>query len=185
MILLSHMKNNFQKIILLIFTILLLLLCFALVFLYQKINDNNQKTQQDTINLQTETRRRNDIASLDQMLQKIAPDRALLENHFIKSSDVVPLLNIIENLAKESGVSAQIDSVDAKIDNARLIVGLKASGRFEAIYKFLTLLENSPYVLDFISMDMHKLSSPVVAGKDVNNASWEAVFQIQLLSFIP
>jgi Tfp pilus assembly protein PilO len=179
------MKNNFQKIILLISIIILLLFCFIFVFLYKKINNNNQKTQQDTINLQTESHRRDDIASLNQMLQKIAPDRALLENHFIKSSDVVPFLNIIENLAKESGVSVQIDSVDAKIDNTELTVGLKVSGRFEAIYKFLTLLENSPYVLDFMSMDIHKLLSPVVSDKNVNNTNWEAVFQIQLLSFIP
>lgn len=179
------MKNNFQKIILLISTIILLLFCFAFVFLYQKINDNNQKIQQNTINLQTESHRRDDIASLDQMLQKIAPLRALLENHFIKSSDVVPFLNIIENLAKESGVSAQIDSVNAKVDNSELTVGLKASGGFEAIYKFLTLLENSPYVLDFMSMDIHKSALSDVSDKNVNNASWEAVFQIQLLSFIP
>jgi hypothetical protein len=119
------------------------------------------------------------------MLQKIVPDRALLESHFIKSSDVVPLLNIIENLAKESGISAQIDSVDAKTDNTGLTVGLKVSGGFEAIYKFLTLLENSPYVLDFVSMDIHKILSPVVVDKSVSNASWEAIFQIQLLSFIP
>ena len=179
------MKNNFQKTLLFISVAVLLLGSFAFIFLYQKINDNNQKTQQSTISLQTEARRRDDIASLDRVLQKIVPDRTLLESHFIKSSDVVPFLNMIEKLAKEAGVSSQIDSVDTKVDNSGLIVNLKASGRFEAIYKFLTLLENSPYVLDFASMDIHRLSSPVTSDKNVKNASWEAVFKIQLLSFIP
>ena len=179
------MKNNFQKIFLFISVTLLLLFSFAFIFLYREINNNNQKTQQATINLQTEARQRDDIISLDRTLQKIASDRISLENHFIKSSDVVPFLNIIENLAKEAGVSAQIYSVNTKTDNTELIVDLKSSGRFEAIYKFLTLLENSPYVLDFISMDMHKLPSPVEPGKNAANAKWEAICKIQLLSFIP
>ncbi|MFH1200949.1 MAG: hypothetical protein V1484_01305 [bacterium] len=179
------MKKNLQKILLFISATLLLLFCFTFTFLYQKINDNNQKTQQDTISLQTETHQRDDIASLTQTLQKIISDRILLENHFIKNSDIVPLLNIIERLAQEAGVSSQIDSIDTQTDKAELIIELKASGRFEAIYKFLTLLENSPYVLDFRSMNIHKMPSPVVPDKNIANASWEVVLKIQLLSFIP
>ncbi len=177
------MKNNFQKILLFISATLLIFFCFTFIFLYRKINNNNQKTQQDTISLQTETRRRDDVASLNQALQKIAPDRIFFENHFIKSSDIVPFLNLIEKLASEVGVSAQIDSVDTKIDNTELIVNLKVSGRFGALYKFLTLLENSPYIIDFISMDMRKLSSPIVLGKNIKDLNWEVVFKIQLLSF--
>lgn len=178
------MKNNFQKILLLVSATLLTLFCFAFVFLYQKINDNNQKTQQSTISLQTETRRREDIASLDRALQKISSDKILLEDHFIKSSDIVPFLNTIEKLAREAGALAQIDSVNTKGDDTELTVGLKASGNFEAIYKFLKLLENSPYELEFVSVDMHKLSSPAIPGKNTDNSGWEVVGKIQLLSFI-
>ena len=42
-------------------------------------------------------------------------------------------------------------------------MAIKASGSFEALYKFLTLLENSPYELDFISMDIQKLGGEIVA----------------------
>ena len=179
------MKNPFQKILLFTSLILLVVFCFALIFLYQKINNNNQKVKQDTLNLETEARRREDILALNRLLQKVADDRVLLEKHFIKSSDIVPFLDMIEKLALQAGVSAQIDSVNTKIDNTELAVGLKASGKFEAIYKFLTLLENSPYELDFSSMDIRKLASPVVTGKNVDNSGWEAVFKIQLSSFIP
>jgi len=179
------MKNNFQKILLLVSLVSLVLFCFAFVFLYKKINNNNKKTQQDEINLQIETLRRDNIASLNQILQEIAPDIALLDSHFIKSSDVVPFLNIIEKLASEAGVSAKIDSVDLKTDNSGLMVGFKASGDFEAIYKFLILLENSPYELEFVSMDIRKLDLPDVSDKNSKNSDWEAIFKIQLLSFIP
>ena len=179
------MKNDFKKILLFISITTLVFFCSAFLFLYQKINDNHQKIQKDIISLQTEASRRGNLASLDQLLQKIAPERALLEDHFIKSSDVVPFLNMIEKLASEVGVSAQIDSIDTKADNSELTVGLKASGNFEVIYKFLTLLENSPYELYFTSMDMRKLNLSGAVDKNIKDSNWEAVFKIQLLSFIP
>ncbi|KKS24035.1 MAG: hypothetical protein UU82_C0013G0003 [Candidatus Nomurabacteria bacterium GW2011_GWC2_41_8] len=119
------------------------------------------------------------------MLQKIADSRILLETHFAKSSDVVPFLDTIEKLALEVGTKAEVNSVDILTDNTGLIVGLKASGSFEAIYKFLTLLENSPYELDFPSIDMHKLAVSGVSDENIQNLKWEATFRIQLLSFVP
>ncbi|MFA5932391.1 MAG: hypothetical protein WC793_03390 [Candidatus Paceibacterota bacterium] len=179
------MKNNLQKILLFISATLLLFFCFALIFLYRKVNDNNQKIQQNTITLQTEARRREDVSSLNRALQKNTSDRVLLEDHFVKSSDIVPFLNTIETLAKRAVVSVQIDSINTKTNNPELTIGLKASGKFEAIYKFLVLLENAPYEIDFVSMDMHKLFSPVVVGKNMPPSEWEVIFKIQLISFIP
>ena len=184
MILLNHMKNNFPKIPLILSAIFFVFFGFAFVFLYTKINDNNQKAEQGTIAWQTEALQRDEIKSLNHSIQMIADDRALLETHFAKSSDIVPFLDTIEKLAPEVGAKAEVSSVNTPADNG-LTVGLKASGSFEAIYKFLTLLENSPYELDFLSMDMHKLTGPSASGENIQNPGWEAVFKIQLLSFIP
>ena len=178
------MKNNFQKISLILLAVFFVFFCFAFVFLYKKINSNNQKAEQDATTWQTETLRRDNIRSLDRLLQKIADSRILLETHFAKSSDVVPFLDTIEKLALEVGTKAEVNSVDILTDNTGLIVGLKASGSFEAIYKFLTLLENSPYELDFPSIDMHKLAVSGVSEENIQNLKWEAAFRIQLLSFV-
>lgn len=178
------MKNNFQKILLVISAIILLVLIFAFIFLFIKIDDNNQKVQQNSIDLQTETRRREDISALNKLLQKIAVDRSLLESHFIKSSDVVPFLNLVEKLAIDAGVSAKINSVDAKTNNQELTMNLNASGGFDAVYKFLILLENSPYEIDFLSTDMHMIPPPSPVGKIPSAPKWEVAFKIQLISFI-
>jgi hypothetical protein len=178
------MKNYFQKIPLFLSIIFFIVFSAIFVFLYGKINDNNQKAQQDMITWQQEASRRNQIISLDRLLQNIQGDRAQLETHFAKSSDIVPFLDTIEKLAPKVGAIAAVDSVIAGTDNASLSVGLKASGSFESIYKFLTLLENSPYELDFISMDIHKLA-PDTSVKNVQSSKWEVVFKIQLLSFVP
>jgi hypothetical protein len=179
------MENNFPKIPLILSAIFFIFFCSAFVFLYREINDNNQKAEQGTIVWQTEAHQRDEIKSLNRSIQMIAGDRALLETHFAKSSDIVPFLDTIEKLAPEAGAKAEVDSVNVPADNTGLTVGLKVSGSFGAIYKFLTLLENSPYELDFLLIDIHKLTVPNMPGKNIQDSKWEAVFKIQLLSFIP
>ena len=178
------MKNNFQKIQLVLSATFFVMLAVAFVFLYKKINDNNQKAEEGMMEWQTEANQRQQVATLDRSLQKVAPNLAVLQTHFAKSSDIVPFLDTIEKLAPSVGATAATDSVVAQPGNNGLLVGLKADGSFVALYKFLTLLENSPYELNFISMDMNKIAmDPNAKGPQISK--WEATFQIQLLTFVP
>lgn len=180
------MKNNFQKILLIISAIFFIVTLFALLFLYRQINNNNTKAESGMAAWAEEDFRREEIKNLDNSLAKITEDNALLETHFAKSSNIVPFLDTLEKLAPKAGVSIEIDSVNIKTDNTGLLVSLKVVGRFEAVYKFLTLLENSPYELEFLMMDIHKLSGGSVPekGKKTTASQWEGVFKIQLLSFV-
>lgn len=163
-----HRMEMFLSIVLFIFA------CIIFVYIYGKIKENNQKAESEMVSWQVETERRNDITSLNDSLGQISSDRDLLGTHFAQSSDVVPFLNTIEQLSPPGGAKVEVDSVEAGTNNTGLTVELKASGSFEQVYKFLTLLENSPYELNFIAVDMHTATT-----------SWEATFKIQLLSFIP
>ena len=176
------MKYSLQKIPLLISIILFVFLCFGFWFLYRTIDDNNKKANEGTITLQADARRRDEITSLDRSLQEIKSDRALLDSHFAQSSDAVPFLDTIEQLGSKAGGVAEIDSVTPDVNNTGLIVELKASGNFESVYKFLTLLENSPYELDFLSMNMDTVAG--APDENAKSSAWEAVFKIRLLSFI-
>jgi preprotein translocase subunit SecG len=191
------MKNNFQKISLILSATLFIFLCFVFVFLYKKTNDNNKKAEMNAITSQTEMNRREEISSLDRSLQQNEKNKTVLDTHFIQSSDVVPFLNAIEKLAPLSGTKVEIDSVSAGTTNPGLIVGLKVSGSFQEIYKFLTLLENSPYEINFLSMDLHTLLAPETSvnipsasskntkvSKISKSPNWEVSFEVQLLSFI-
>jgi hypothetical protein len=177
------MKNYFSKISLLFSAILFLFSCFVFVFLYKQINSINQKAEMNTIAWQTEALRRNDINLLNNSLAQVSNDRALLETHFAQSSDIVPFLNTIEQLASSAGTKAQVGSVDVGSGNTGLLINLTASGSFQQIYKFLTLLENSPYELDFPSVNISKSTVPDVSSKTINDSNWEATIQVQLLSF--
>jgi hypothetical protein len=172
------MKKTYPKIPLLTAAIFFVLCAVALVFFYRIISDNNQRTQEGRTAWQIEKQRRDDIRTLDRSLLKIAPQRAELDTHFAKSSDVVPFLDTIEKLAPMAGAKAEVISVDTLPSNTGLVVGLKAVGSFTSVYKFLELLENSPYELNFISMNIDKVDTVNKKG-----GNWEAIFKIQLLSF--
>jgi len=91
-----------------------------------------------------------------------------------------PIFGCIGKTSSALGVKAKINSVDVATANSGLIVGLEVSGNFQEIYKFLTLLENSPYEIDFFhgctcAWDGRKCQS-------FQNPDWEAIFRIQLLA---
>ena len=127
-----------------------------------------------------EVQRLEDLKSLDRSLKNIESGVTLLDTHFAKGSDVVPFLDTIEKLAPKVGVTAEVNSVNNVANGAELVVELESRGSFAGVYKFLTLLENSPYQLEFLSMDLRK----VTEGDDLSSVEWQGVFRIRLLGFI-
>ena len=72
--------------------------------------------------------------------------------------------------------------IEVTKDNTGLILKMKDTGSFSQVYKFITLLENSPYELEFTSVNIHSLLK-----EDKNNTQktiWEADLSIKLISFI-
>lgn len=180
------MKNHLKKIPFVLSILLLILLSFVLFFLQKEINLKNEEAQQSMIDLENENNRRTEIRLLNSSIETIKGDKAQLETHFAKSSDIVPFLDTIELLAPLVGAKAETTAVDIPKDGNGLIVRMTASGSFRSVYKFLTLLENSPYELDFVGVDMHREDGGEVSIADapVKEGKWEAIFTMKLLTFI-
>ena len=171
------MQNNFLKFkkIPIAFSLALLALSFfVFFFLYKEINSNQKILQEGEVKWQNEAYRRDGVKNLESLIKEMGQEIVLLESHFAQSSDIVPFFNTIERLASLSQIKTEVFSVDVSKDNKEILIGLKTSGTFEEIYKFLMLLENAPYELEFVSMDI----------KNLNKQEWEAFFKIKLLSFI-
>ena len=185
------MQNNlygskkFKKMPLIFSIAFLALSFFAFFFLYKEINNNKKISEKAQTEWQAEASRRDGIKLLERSVKDISKERTLLESHFAESSDIVPFLDTIERLAFSARAKSEVISVDILKDNTvGLLIGLKASGSFETIYKFLTLLENSPYELEFVSMNMQNLNTQIVSDKKIVSRQWEVLFKIKLLSFI-
>ncbi len=171
------MKNNIQKIPFLVAVTLLLASSFAFLFLYMQINKNNDRAEADLNKWEAEVARREEIKSLDRTLKNVQEEKAELEKHFAQSSDVVPFLNTIESLARAVGTDPEIMSVESSKESDILLVGMQTRGSFEAVYKFLMLLENSPYQVELTSVNV---SRSVGEG----SRPWDMMLKFKLLSFI-
>src|SRR3989338_5285050 len=178
------MQNNFPKISFSLSVIFFVFSCVAFLYFWRGTNDNYNKLFISSGLWQEEASRREEIRSLDHSIKIIESERTLLQTHFAQSSDVVPFLDAIEGLAPLVGVKAEVASVDIAPEGPALIVGINASGSFECIYKFLTLLENFPYELEFISINISKKETGDASQKDAKVSEWEAAVQVRLLSFI-
>ena len=117
-------------------------------------------------------------------MKAIENERALLQTHVAKSSDAVPFLDSLERLALSVSVKSEITSVDVGKNNSNLIVLIKSSGSFENLYKFLMLLENSAYELEFLSVDIQKVGG-VDSAIGTGVPEWESRLRIKLVSFLP
>jgi Tfp pilus assembly protein PilN len=189
------MKNSFKKFKkgpLIASLIFLLVVIFVFVLLHKKIQSNNQESSVKEAEIQTETSRKNEVKALKQLLGEIGEEKTSLDTHFIKSSDVAVFLDALENLAPRVNVKAEVTLVDVAADNTSLTVGMTAKGSFEALYKFITLLENSSYQLEFVSMQMNRIGvveETNAEGESVPGAGgvvqWSANFKVKLLSFLP
>lgn len=168
---------------------------YAFTFLYGQINSNKELSEQMQQQWQNEASRRSQIESLDRLIKSTTQEQALLQSHFAQSSDVVPFLDTIQKLATRVGASSEVVSVDILKDkNPTLVIEFKAAGSFDAIYKLLTLLENSPYELEFTYVDIQTTNTPdtsISSGtattpvvKKASVSEWTGDFRIKLLSFI-
>lgn len=170
-----------QLILSIIFFLISVLIFF---FLLKDVNEKRElltKTQEEW---KIESTYRENISSLISSMGKIEDEVILLEKHFVQSSDVVPFLDTIEELAKKVGIKADVLSVDIPKDNSSLIMEAKALGNFESIYKFTLLLENSPYEMEFLSVDIQNPSVQDLSTVGSKNSQWVANYRIKLLSFV-
>ena len=143
----------------LIFSIVLLAAALSIfAFLYSRINQNKKASGEMEMKWQAESSRREEIKSLERLIKEVEEKRIALESHFAQSSNAVPFLDLLERLALSVSAEPEIVSVDVAKDKTGLLVEVETTGTFEAVYKYLLLLENSPYQLEFVSVDLRKIS---------------------------
>ncbi len=174
------MKINSQKFYLAFAVVFFGFFVVVCYFLYSQIEDNLSATKVDEDKWYEEFSRREEIKLLDRAVKNIQKESEQIDSHFVRNSDVVPFLNTIESLAPKVGAQAETTSVDISTDKSSLLVDIKVTGGFSSIYRFVKLLENSPYQLEFSNVDIYQ--------KDVIGSNklpvWEAEISIKILSFI-
>jgi hypothetical protein len=181
----NYMKKNLYKTLFTTSVIFLILNSFVFIFLYKKINTNKKTAEESEIMWQQEVNRRDGIRSQNSSIKKIEKDKDLLELHFANSSNIVPFLDTIEDVGKKVGIKAEVTLVDIPKESGNLIIQMKAVGSFEKLYKFLLLLENSSYELEFISVNIENVNFDETLKNETKNKNpeWVMNIRMKLLSF--
>ncbi len=177
------MKSNFPKMSLLVSFTFLLILSVSFFAAYKTIGNNHEESKSKEDEWSRESLRLDEIKALARSIKIIEGERVQLETHFARSSDVVPFLDSIEEMARKVSATAEVTSVDVAEDKKTLVVGMKASGSFGNLYRLLTLLENSPYALEFLGVDLRTGAGSTEEG-DKATPRWEVLFKMKLLSFV-
>jgi hypothetical protein len=152
-------------------------------FVYIKIKNYDEMSKQVLLKWKTQLSKNNEVTLLNRSIRTTKEGKILLEPNFVQSSNEVSFLDSLERLALSVGAEAEIISVNVLPEIPSLVLDLKANGSFDSIYKFLLLLENSPYELDIISANIKRSTSQNIAeGK--NFIKWEVLLKIKLLSFL-
>jgi len=177
------MKKRKEKKLLIIAVIILITTIAIFLFSYREIEKNIQQISQIETEFQQEFLKHNEVKILNNYFQSIKEEKVLLESHFVQSSDVVPFLNTLENLAKEIGVKTEVSSITIAKDDSGLILETKNNANFEQLYKFISLLENAPYEMEFLSVDIHNLIKSDENRGVLDSNGWEALIKLKLVSY--
>ena len=150
------MKNN-THVKQLIFSFIFFLVTLAgLIFFYSYFRSRESVSEQKLMDWRVEQARREEIKSLDSSMKKIENEKVMLETHFAYSANPVPFLDTLERMARSVGAESTVSAVDVAKDGKSIAIGLNVSGSFESFYKFLNLIENSVYDMEFASIDVSK-----------------------------
>ena len=137
---------------------------------------NNRQADSAKLEWLKLTAEKKEAESLSVMLISLLKDREELDKHFITGTNIVPLLDMIEKTAGQTGAEAEVTQVETPKGKNFLEIKVTARGQFESIYKLLLLLESSPFELSISGAEIKKEN-----GGEASD--WSARFIIRLSGF--
>jgi hypothetical protein len=180
------MKKRYKILISLILAfVVLATVTFVFLFLFNNVQKKN-KNFVELLKKTEELEQKNEkIKVLNESVQDVFDQKILLDKYFARKSDVVPFLDSMQSLATEAGTKGNFSFVDLSVDGLGLEVQMNVEGRFEGVYRFIKILENSPYVFEFTEMSLQR-KDPMLTedGSVVLNPVWILNLKMKLISFI-
>lgn len=129
--------------------------------------------------------------ALKAAMDHTALDRARLESHFVRKDGVVEFINGLEDLGRSEGLVTNINSLSESWqegNSGSLMLSLKVSGSFSAIYQYLLLLQELPQKMRITSVQFAagQSGAPATLSAVQGNSSsvWSADIQALVVHYI-
>jgi hypothetical protein len=125
-----------------------------------------------------------EIGQLRKNVQATDENLKQLTLHFINTGDIVPFLETVEGYGRTLHVVTKFDSVVVEKSPNRVTLSLSANGTFTDVYRFIALLESSPYELTFTNVNLQSTDGGT-QDKKLATGIWNAHITLSVLSVIP
>ena len=163
---------------LLIVTLLLNLValgCYG--FLLREIKGKNERISNLVNDIELQTKKKSVITSVKAIVVETSPLREKLSRYLVEREGAVSFIELLEHLGKNTGVSVVINSVEKVPQESTqqvetLQLGLRASGTWEDVIRFLGLLELLPYEAQVEQLTLSKLEKA---------SPWQIVLSLRAL----
>ncbi|RJQ30818.1 hypothetical protein C4572_03590 [Candidatus Parcubacteria bacterium] len=137
----------------------------AVMELKTKVSQNGKKIEEEK--------------NLKRMLAGISKETALVDSVFLGQAELIRLIEGLEGIGSDSGVSLQIKSINVEKNSPSLNLSLE--GSFEKLFEYLYLLENLPYLINIQNVSFRKPDEG--SGAAAQSGNWQADFNILLDSY--
>ena len=125
-----------------------------------------------------------EVGTLKKELSTMEERQQQLSSYFIDVDNIVPFLETVEGYGRQTNVTTKFDTFDIHTGPSRLDVSLVADGNFADIYRFFSLLENTPYATKINTMSL-QLAVPLgfqPQGSGPHSSGWEAHATLSVFS---
>lgn len=147
----------------------------AVVFLGRQLANDANRVIAIHQELYTTARGKEGLAFAAKTLAETTESRAIVAGAFLRGSELISFIEKLESLAKTAGVDFNLDepkSLAGKTGGLHLT--FSATGSFTGLYRFLALLENLPYRIDWNSLDWSQKSG----------TTWSGIFDLTVASYV-
>ncbi len=171
---------------LLIASVLLIIAVGSYVYFFLSVQALSAKIT----TLQNETHvleaRESATSELKKNLANAKDKEQILLAHFAEADNSVPFFNTIEGYGKSTGVAVKFDTASIPKDATRFDVTISFKGSFSGVYRFLSLLEASPYEIRIINTQLQAnlIDVPVSKKTSIPQVQWGGTISLSLLSVV-
>lgn len=150
----------------------------GLLFLIYSIKEERESVDSIREQLSLYERRIESVKELEKILSDTSSQQAEIKSVFLDKESIVNFIEELEYLSENGNLVLDMKGVnmpdDENLINEKPSFSFSVSGAFADIYRYVALLENDRYHMNFEKVFIQKAQ-----GGDV----WEANIELQLLSY--
>jgi len=158
----------------------ILISLFFIAFLIPKFLKEIRANSQELISLKNELasfqKETESFEKLAKVYQNYQPNFSKIDQIFIDPKDPIEFLDFLEKNASYFQLKYEISPLVGKeSETPSLFFQISVSGSFTNFLKFLEKLENAPYLIDVLNLNVKKITS-----KEIPTANIESTFLIKV-----